>query len=280
MEDTALIEKIDDMIRKAMSVEPPAMPADRLNEIKTGSELDLSANGGEDVIKNKEKSEADIEDAEKAKDAKPDGLEDLKKEAPKADDKDEKKEDKKEDPKEDDGDEDEDDEDEAPKKDKKKKKSPPKDDKDDKKSDLPFKKSIEVTPEQYDRLQKALKDDADKAAAEVAEKVAADAAAKEESFKKSLGDVTDLIKKLSNDLEDLKKQPVRLAKSVTGYVPVEKGEPEKAQLKKSQVLEVMEGLQRDGKIKDVHVIEYEVSGTIQDPEVRALVKQTINSKSQ
>lgn len=243
-----LIAEIDEMIVKALKVDEPK-PAEVVkpeaivkggendaahDQIKTGGEGTgddkLNANGGEDVIKNKDKKDK--------------GLDKLKKD----DDKD--------------GDDDED-EDEDDKK---------KDDKGKMKKSETEPDKVEVTKEQFDRLQKAIKEDADKAEAEKAAN---------DPLVKSVEGLSKLVGKLSNDIEVLKKTPARDQKSITGYQAIAKGgetPAADAKLKKSQVLDAMHALHEAGKIQDIAICEYEATGSIADAGVKSLVSQALNQK--
>lgn len=97
---------------------------------------------------------------------------------------------------------------------------------------------------------------------------------------KSIGGLTDLVKSLKNEIEDLKKQPAREPKSVRGYQAINKSEgvDEKKTFKKSEVLDVMYDLQKSNKCQAQHIIEYETSGNITDQEVKQAVKELLQSK--
>ena len=97
---------------------------------------------------------------------------------------------------------------------------------------------------------------------------------------KSFGDMVDLVKSLKNDIEDLKKQPAREPKSLRGYQALNKSEgvEDKKSFKKSEVLEVMNDLQKSNQCSAENIIEYEITNNISDSVVKEAVKQALESK--
>lgn len=242
MSKEKLIAEIDKILSEALSTMKKSQEAktpekeieeviekslDEVSDAKAAStDVQLEANGGGDVIKNKEERAADVENVEKAKDSDDD-----------KDDEDKKKE---------------------------------------KKEDV--KKSFEVTAEQYERLQKALKEDEDKAKEE---------ASKSDPLYKSVEGMANLIKSLTEQVgtltekvQTMGKAPAREPKSLNGYQAIEKSNNGSAKaekkLKKSQVLDVMFDLQKAGKVQDVHICEYEASGNILDKHVQSIVQAELD----
>ena len=158
----------------------------------------------------------------------------------------------------------------------------------DDKGDKKMKKSesaVEVSAEDFEILTKAKADIAEKAKKE---------AEANDPLLKSLNGLTDLIKsqqssieKLTTEVEQLKKSPVRERKALLkGVDAVEKGEDlnkseaatNNNKVSKAQVLEVMFDLQKSGKLEDIHVCEYESTGGISDKMVKSMVRTALDEK--
>ncbi len=152
---------------------------------------------------------------------------------------------------------------------------------------------FEVSKEHYDRLQKALAEDAEKAkivieAPKEEPKEEPKLEPKDDKISKSLTDFGDLVKSLSDkvgtlstEIESLKKQPTREPKSLNGYTPLSKGEDgdkSPKELSKGAVLSVMEELCKSGEIRSNDVIEYELTKSISNKDTKQKVEQKLKSK--
>ena len=242
-----LQKEIDDLLSKAFPQKEEEVKKsdgdfdENLDAKASSTDISVNANGGEDVIKNKDKKD---EKAEKFEDKK----------------------------------EKEDDEEEKEEKSKMKKSEDQGEDK--------MKKSetvVEISSEDFEILKKAK--------AEAAEKARLEAEAND-PLVKSINGLTDLIKsqqisiqKLTEEVDSLKKTPIRDRKSlIKGVDAVEKGDELKKssnsekKLSKSQVLDVMFDLQQQEKVSDVHICEYEATGVISDKMVKSLVQDELDRK--
>ncbi len=261
-----LMAEIDDLLAKAFA-EPTVIEEkveksfDEVSDAKAaGTDVSLDANGGKDIIKNKDKKDEMMEKfGDKKKDDGDEDEDEKKKKAMKKAKDEEKKE--------------EDDEDD--KKVKKAKKEDEESEEDKKEDKKEMKKSFTVSEEDYEIITKA------KA------KAKADAEADADPLLKSISGLHDLVKsqtttitKLSEEVEALKKSPAREPKSLVGYAPLEKGgaDKEPSKLMKSQVLDTLFDLQKAGKVSDIHVCEYESTGNIVDPDVKIILQGELKTK--
>ncbi len=270
----AISQEIDSLIQKTFSEiqlkdEDMKKSFDENLDMKAHeADIDIEANGGGDIIKNKDEKEKGIEEMKKKekgmmKDKKM--KEDMKEEKMEKEykSKDKMMKDKKMDM--DDEEEDMDDE-EMMEKEK------------DKKKDM--KKSFEIDEDDYALLIKARKEKAEQDRLEKS---------KSDPLYKSVEGLTQLIKGLNDKINDLqkdivsiKKSPARDPKSLDGSQIIEKSqnsENDGKKFKKSQVLEVMLDLQKSNNlVNENHIIEYEAVGSISNPEIRNLVNQELKKR--
>lgn len=267
-----LTKEIDGMINKTFSEIGNDMKKsfdENLDQKAQGSDISIEANGGEDIIKNKDEKEKGIEEMKKkdskyskSKDEDEDDSKDGKKDVKKGKAEDRKKIQDKED-------ELEDKEDEMLEDDKK----------EEKKKDM--KKSFEIDQADYELLVKAKQEKAEK---DRLEKIQSDPLYKSvEGLTNLIKGLNDKINTLQQDISQIKKLPAREPKSLDGVQSIEKSQNAKEgqKFKKSQYLDVMLDLQKstnNGVVTELHISEFESCGTISDPEVKKLVQQEIIKK--
>lgn len=161
--------------------------------------------------------------------------------------------------------------------DKIKKEADPEDDDEDEKKKKKAKKSFEVSEAQYDRLQKAMKEDEDKAKAEALEN---DPILK--SVNSNFTALSEQIKTLNEKVETLSKSPARQPKGLNGLQPLEKSATGEVtgqkKLMKSQVLPVLLEMQEKGLVDSAVVCEYEYSGNILDTVIKSQVANELTKR--
>lgn len=82
----------------------------------------------------------------------------------------------------------------------------------------------------------------------------------------------EIIKSLTEKVEKLASQPAYDKRSLSGLEPIEKGGDSETEISKSQVLDKMLDLQREGKgVRSNHITEFEATQNISDPSIRKLV---------
>ncbi|RLD04571.1 MAG: hypothetical protein DRI65_10450 [Chloroflexota bacterium] len=110
------------------------------------------------------------------------------------------------------------------------------------------------------------------------------AAVENDSLRKSLNEAIEIVEELSglnksleDRLEKLENQAAGPSKAAkTDYEAIEKSDNKKEEkLNKAQVLRTLEDLMEKGKIEDVHVIEFEASGTL-NPAIQQVVKDELD----
>lgn len=161
----------------------------------------------------------------------------------------------------------------------------------------PFKKSLEVSEEEYAEFEafKKSKAEAEAKAAEEAELKKAEVAKKEQedliksavaaALEEHKKENAELRKSLSEQQELLKavaSQPMQ-PKSITSVQALEKsmdpameGEKEPESLTKSEMLDVIEGLIKSKRLPEDALYEYDMTGGIYSAEHRKIVEETIN----
>lgn len=258
-----LYEEVDNLITNAFKEVKDSMQKSNesqddmkksFDEIGTaaaaGADVTNAANGGSDVIKNKDKKDEDMENIKKKKDCKSedaDDDEDDKSKTKKAKDKDE--DDKKE----------------------------------DKKGKDDMKKSFEISQEDFEILAKAKQEIEEK---ERLKKIQSDPLYKSVTgLTDMVKSLSEQIVSLKGEIGTLRKTPARDPKALlSGTEAIEKsenstvsgGKPEG--LRKSQVLDVLLDLQKSNTISDLIVMEYEGTNKIADPRVRDIVNGELNKR--
>lgn len=253
-EITSLLQQAAPTLTKAETI----IKSEAFNEIggSVGNgqgDVSLNANGGGDIIKNKDKKDEKSESLNKQKDCG-----DMEKEKKSKEDKEKEEKEKLE----------------AEKKSKAEKDEKEKEEKKEDKKEI--KKSFDISAEDFEILAKA------KAA--IAEKEAEEKLKNDPLYKSVNSIVSQLAEKvdsLATKIDSFAKSPAREPKSLNGLQAIKKSEngTDTKTLKKSQVLGIMEGLLRDEKISPEHICEYEASNNIQDARVKELVQEAINKQS-
>lgn len=106
---------------------------------------------------------------------------------------------------------------------------------------------------------------------EIVKSVKASVVGEFESLKKALSDKDDMIKSLTEKVETISKQPAYERRSLETLEVIEKGGEEQP-ISKAQVLDKMLDMQRNNEgIRSTHVAEFEATGNISDPAVKAAV---------
>lgn len=241
----SLIQKANETVKKSESA------FDQVGSSVANGQGDVSinANGGGDVIKNKDKQKEKQEDINKEK------SKEVEKEAKSKSEDEEKKKLEEE----------------------KKSKEAKEDKKEEKKEDEKvMKKSFEISEEDYEILQKSK---AERLAKEAEEKALNDPLYK--SISGLVSSLTSKLESLEGKLESISKSPAREPKSIQGYQAIAKSEGGNGKsFSKSEVLGVMEKLMKSNpdRVTPDHICEYEFAGSIQDKDVKQLVQTELNKQ--